>query len=500
MKKLLWIAIIFINAEMPAMAQVVYSEAEIMLQDAYVDALREMNIGRKESAKKKFEALLQKDNKNYAVCFQLSRISEEMDNPEAAMLYGKKAAEGDPENKWYQIYLAGLYAANNKFTEAGVVYRQLVENQPFDENLYYDYAYFLTQSKQYEKALKAYDAIERRVGTEEQVCREKHAIYLALGDNKRAAKELIRLCEAYPESVEFVRLLAGFYSAVGDPGGELSAYRRIAELDRNDTEAAAFLLRFEQQSAPQPGGTSDANFLTALGTMFQNPSMNIDVKVKEVIPYLEQLAQKEDPALGERLLSLGTMLEQTHPKDAKGFAVSADVLVHLGRDAEALEKYKQALLLNKNIYLVYEQAMLSALRLKNYDELLNLSDDCVERFPNQAAGVYLNGMALAAKQRDTDARAAFEQSLMMSSRDKGLQSDIHTAIGQLDLKKNAFEKAKIQFEQAVLLNPSGAALEGLGDALFKLGDTSAAVLKWKEAQKTGNASSEIERKIADKRI
>jgi hypothetical protein len=48
-----------------------------------------------------------------------------------------------------------------------------------------------------------------------------------------------------------------------------------------------------------------------------NPSLNIDVKIQELIPYVMELSDKKDTALGRALVDLIGQLVTTTPKRSK---------------------------------------------------------------------------------------------------------------------------------------------------------------------------------------
>jgi predicted Zn-dependent protease len=106
------------------------TEAEIKLQDKYIDAISKQQLGKPESAAALFQEVLDKNPKCDACAFQIARAQMVMGNTEKAMENIKKAVAIDGKNKWYKIFLADLYEKSGKDKEAALVYQGLTETEP----------------------------------------------------------------------------------------------------------------------------------------------------------------------------------------------------------------------------------------------------------------------------------------------------------------------------------------------------------------------------------
>jgi predicted negative regulator of RcsB-dependent stress response len=63
-----------------------------------------------------------------------------------------------------------------------------------------------------------------------------------------------------------------------------------------------------------------------------------------------------------------------------------------------------------------------------------------------------------------------------------------------------YKGAKAQLEKFMATADNGTILEHYGDIIYQLGDKDGALEYWKRAQKAGDASELIEKKIADKKL
>ncbi|MBK7409406.1 MAG: tetratricopeptide repeat protein [Saprospirales bacterium] len=267
------------------------SEKKIKEQELFIEANKFRLLGNLDKASELFQELLKKDRQNDAAAYELARIYTDQNNNREALNYAKQAAAIAPDNLWYQRFLADNYQRNNLFHEAALIYEQLVAKAPSDEYNYFKWAYYLVQDGQNEKALEVYNQLENRNGINEELSRRKHSLYLGIGDTKSAEKELVRLSEAFPGNTDFLHLLAGFYRQMNNSPAALATFKKILEIDPNDSKAY-----FAISSLETPGSDDDA-FLHSLEPIFQNPQVDLDDKIMQILPYAQKAAATDDQAL-----------------------------------------------------------------------------------------------------------------------------------------------------------------------------------------------------------
>jgi tetratricopeptide (TPR) repeat protein len=406
----------------------------------------------------------------------------------------------------------------------------LVEKIEFQEDLHNRLAYLWVRVAEPEKGLKVYEKMEKYLGVQEDVARKKYMIYTAKGEQKKALSELKKLSEYNPENVEYLLELAAFYENSGDKVAAKSVYQHVLTLDKNNTKATLALA-----SKTATAATSDIARLNDLKDIFSKKELNIDLKIKELIPFVNKVADKHEPQLTATCLELARIIEATHPNEAKSYALMGDLLQHNGQGSEALEKYEKCIALNANVFSVWEQRMYLYDQTEQYDQLLKVSEKVTDLFPNQATGFYYQGIAIARSHKLNDAFAPLEQALMMSSKKLPLKHDILLELGMAHNKAGRAEKSDKMFEDALKINPkspfalvkysialasrggstektrfmtaealkiTGNAdpmiLELYGDYLFKTGAKEEALKHWLLAKEKGNKAPSLEKKIKDK--
>lgn len=527
-----------ISAQVSNQGQAVrISEAEIQLQDKYLAAIGQQQIGKMEGAAKLFQEVLEKNPKCDACAFQLTRIYTTMGDNQKAIDFAKRALAIDANNKWYKMALAESFEKVGKDKDAAEIYKSLAESTVFDmdyrQEVYFRWAYCYVRTGEPNKALKVFEDLEKKIGVTEEITIKRVALFEATGDNKKAAAEFKKLADKYPQVIEYQHLAADYFLKMGDKNTAFELHQRVLKNDPNDSKSRLALASGQK---PAVGGGGDVAYLNSLKDLFKKPDIKIDDKIKTFLPYTYKIAEGKDKALAAVGLELAQIIEQAHPTEAKSYSLLGDMLYHNGKTVEAIEKYKKCTQINKSIYAVWEQMMYAQDELGLYDDLLKTSDQVVDLFPNQVTAFYFNGIANEKKGKLDEAITSLEQSVMMSSKKPPLKHDALVELGVTYSKSKSYDKADKAFEDALKLNNKSSlamikyanslqqrgaierakpmaeealkismetdpsVLELYGDYIFKSGNKEEAVKYWSKAKERGAKSSGLEKKITEKNL
>lgn len=522
--------LLILPALLPAQEDGRFSEKEIKSQELFIEANKYRLLGNQEKAIETFQEILKKDRQNHAAAFELARLFADRNNNSEALSLARQAATAQPDNAWYQRFLADMYQRSNMFKEAAAIYEQLTTQNPADEYNYLKWAYFLVQAGQTERALQVYNDLEARIGVNEELSRRKHSLYLGTGDSASAERELLRLCEAFPGNIDYLHLLAGFYRQTGNKDAERATLGKILAIEPNDSKAFFALTSIDN---PQSG---DAAFVQSLEPLFQNPQVALDEKIKPILPLVQKAAATNDEALAGELLRLASILDRVHPGQAKVCALNGDLLYLSGEKHKALERYKQAVELDETVFSVWEQLFRLAYETGDITSLDFFTEKAMEIFPNQAMVYYFNGVAHNLKDAPQDAIAALEQARMMSGRNNALKAQVlaqlgiaYQAAGDKAVSDQALQQALqlapenpgVECAQGWVLykrkdytlagqwfgkalqhggNQDPVTLERFGDLQYQLQSVDKAVEYWQKALDLGYSSPKLGKKIADRKL
>ena len=422
-------------------------EGHVETEKLFIEASREKILGNFENAVMLYKEVLKRDKRNHAAAYELARMYDVLDKDEKAMGTIKMAIALDKTNEWYRMFYGDILEKAKKDKEAAKIYAVLVDEDPNTEYYYHKWAFYLVRANESAKAIKVYDKLESKFGVTEETSSKKHRLYLALGKQNKATDELKKLCKFYPSTNEYKHMLAGHYKRIGEEENAKKVYQQILQNDPDDAQASIALVTKGSSSS------GDVGLLTSLKPIFKNSDVDIDVKIKEMIPYIKKVAATGDKKLADEAIELSKILVEIHPKNAKSYSVYGDLLNHSARPKEALSQYMHTLELDNSVFTVWEQVMYLNYELRDFDALLKNSEESLDLFPNQAKAYYLNGIANSEKGKFADAVNSFEQALMMSAKNPKMQFDIYGRLGEAYHYMKKYDRSEEFFEKALEINP-----------------------------------------------
>lgn len=540
------------------------TEAEVNLEAMFIDGLREKQLGNYDKAVTILEDFLEKSPSNGAAAYTLAQVYDTLGKEDKALEMGIKAVELDDSNSWYKIYLASLYQKHDQDKKAAELFESLVKQDPFNEDYYRQWAYHLVRAGEPNEAIKVYNELEKKLGVNEETSRQKHTLYVGMGDYKRAANEIQKLIDLSPKTTLYRHLLATFYEQINEKEKAREIYRDILAIDPDDARAKIAL-------AEEAKGNDDLLFLQSLKPVFENPSTNLDTKIKEVIPYLQELSNTQNEDLGNSLLALASILDDVHPGSAKVQSLMGDVLYYSGQQDKALEYYLKCLEIDETVWQVWEQTLYLLKEKGDFNELAKKAETALDIFPNQATAYNYYGVANNELGKAREALNAFQQALIMASKNQSLRFNILIETGKAYCQLNQYQKADNAFNEALTMSNRNAVallqychclsqrkdqldsameiaeeligvvqgdpdveaamaevhyqkeqyseavdwleraldhggsknpviLERYGDVLFKTGNQTEALEYWKKAQENGGHSSSLDRKVQEGKL
>lgn len=421
--------------------QTLVPEAEVKRQSQFLNAERERLLGRWDKALEAYKEIVFEFPDNDAAWYGLARTWSAKDDAVNAVNAIAQAVKLSPENQWYILYQADLYERNGRNRDALETYEAIVRKFPENPEYHEKLAYLALLNEDPRRALKALDKLESLRGITAKSTAQKHLIYKGLGDMKKAAEVYVKLVNAYPDNPDYRHQLADFYEQSGDS----AAARKVWE---------ETLLKFPDDplariSLAQATGGTDAQYLASVKPLFADPKVGIDAKIKDLMPFLARLESGKDPSLGARLTELGSILEKTHPDEAKAWSVSGDILYLSGNDAVALEKYKRCIQLNAGVFSVWRNTLTILESRKNFSEMMDIAEKALDLFPNQPEAYLMYGIAANRLNRFDEAIAQLNQAVLMTGNNASLRARVLECAGDAWLGKGNREKARDSYRKAL---------------------------------------------------
>lgn len=420
---------------------------QVTIERKLIDGKKYILLGDWEKAEALFRAVLQEDVQNSAANYELSRTLAATGRYNDALSAIQKAIRIEPTNEWYLLMEADIREKSGDLFATMEVYDRLIKLRPSQPHYYEMQISLCKKTGDMERLLRTLDQYEASIGLTESITRVRFESLDKLERKTEALAALDKLTLYNPYSIDYKFLAASYAIKIGQEDKARQYYQDVITLDPQNARAKLALASSEKEAG------DDIGYLQSISPVMTNPGIEIDIKVKELIPYLVSFSKNPDPALGGALAELTGQLVRTHPKEAKAFAIHGDVLSILGRRQEAIDAYLTSTSLNGSVYVVWEQLLSLLMSQRSYDDLIRQADAAMISFPNQAYILYAQGYAFYKEERYNDALDILNDALIMTGRNAGQKISIYNILGLVYDELGDLEKSSIAFESALSIDP-----------------------------------------------
>ena len=394
------------------------------VENLFFSALREKTIDNNAQAAQLFDKILVLDPKNDAALYELASIRRKENKLAEAQPLLERAVAIKPDNEWYWSSLAEIYEKGNEIDKLDNVFTQLIRLNPDRTDYYFDKAKAYVIQKRYDDALKVYDQIEQVAGNSDDLILARQKIYLQQGKLDKAAAGLEQMIASNPTQIKYYLLLAEIYT-------------------NNNANDKAFKV-LQQAKTVAPGNALvhlgladvyrgkkdiDASF-AELKIAFANPDLNIDQKIRIMLGYFPKFSEAKAKAGAlASALQLCKIIVDTHPNEAKAYALYGDMLVQSEKYPEAREAYTKSVALNAQIYETRDQLVRLDLAANDLDAAIRDGEAALTFFPNQSWMNFFVGSAYLQKKDYKKAVGYLKNAVSLEFQDKNLLSQGFSQLG-----------------------------------------------------------------------
>ncbi len=404
---------------------ITYTNEQLNLQAEFIDAFALKYKGENSKSIEAFQGILSQDQKYHPASFEVAKLYLDQKDNSEAIRYCLKAIKYDAGNRDYLQFLTERYIDAEEWGNAITQLEKLINLYPGERQFYGDLAYSQIKKGDSKKALVTLNQLEQLEGVDEYTSRKKFEIYKSWDDKKNAEKELLKLIETDPENIRFLNNLAYFYTQIKEEDKALEVYNKILNIDPDHTDSNLALMKKNGKE------NSAASYLLSLKPLILNPGIDIDSKIKELMPYVESTSPDMDMDKSSSLDNLLESLRNTHPKSPKAFALSADYYNRLKDEQNAIKLYEKTLSINDNIFSVWEQLLYTYLEIKDYNKLVSRSESAIDLFPNQTIAYILHAKGLKELGKKDEAMDILMEAKLIAGRNKTLLDQIEQLSNEL---------------------------------------------------------------------
>jgi tetratricopeptide (TPR) repeat protein len=467
------------------------TETDIKIEDRFVRVKLLTVEGKKSEAIKLLDSLRRESEPNASIFFELAKLHYQSGDINLTESNLKSAVKLAPDNEWIRMFEVNFDKDLGRFDEAIHVLNELSAGQP-KKLQYYDLLVALYIKKNnWDAAIKTIDTKEKNIGFSTNNILKKAEILDNAGRLDDAVKVLNILVNKYPSETKYLRLIANMLHSNDKIAATEPYLKKILEIDPSDDDAKFGLLLLSKTKI------SKDDYLNTLYPLIVNPDAPIDLKIKELIPYIQKHASTGDSILGVQLISLCDKLVIAHPNEAKAHAIYGDVLKNNQQLTAAIRQYEKTLTLNNKNFLVWEQLMYCLDESQNSARLLKVAEDAIDLFPNQAISYYFAGKTFVIQNDFKKALSFLDEANMVGAGNPNIESRVQLSYADIYFRKKDYRKARESAEKALLISDgkNADAMEMTGDIYKENNDIKNAAAAWQQALKLGGSKSRLLHKL-----
>lgn len=426
------------------------NKAEVAkLERILIDAEKAKAIEDWEEAIARYKEVIALSPVNSNAHYQLAQIYKAQNKINEAELEAAQAVKLDNTNRWYLETLAEIYLTQGKGKEAEVAFRTLIEKFPNNPEYYLNLGFLYSKVGQLENAIKVYDQFEKNFGLDEQVVGEKKNLYIRMGKFNEAVTEVEKLIDAFPGEVEYLLMEAELYRAKKMKDKAIEIYNKVLAIEPDNPYAQLGLAEFGMATG------SDVQKKESVTDIFKNPKVGIDTKVSILlISYIQM--NSEDSSKRKEAIELSNILTAVHPTEPKAFAVQGDLYFLDNQLDNALVAYKKALAINKDVFQVWQQVMAIYNQKRDWNNVIEVSTEAMELFPNQAVIYLFRGGAEMQLKDYEKALKTFGRGEKMSASNEKLHAQFFANLGDAYHSLNRSAESDSAYDKSLRLDPENA--------------------------------------------
>lgn len=408
------------------------SEADIQIQDAFVAAHIEAVSGHPEKGVRILDSLARANRKSASIFFESGMMYADMKSFDQAEDRMKKALEIEPQNKWYHERLADVYLKQKNYNNAIIHYLKVLDLD-------------LKNPKIYDKLLDLYDITNDQAGALSVL--EKRNLHYGFstfgqlkkaewlersGEFEQALTAVDQLLVKHSQNTEYLKYAARIALNGNLKERAVKYCKQILQIDPGNADAQVILISAGNTPIDKSG------FLLSLMPLIENKDIPAETKIKEILPLVEEHAEKGTVEYLPALLKVCESMANTHPKDARAQAVFGDVLMNNGQTEQAVRQFRAVISLDTRNFAVWEQLMTGLEMLNDMESLRDISLKAMDYFPNQAISYYHFAHAEIAAGKYANASSTLDEAELIAGKNSNI------------LSRTQFLRAKIAFQSGNL--------------------------------------------------
>ena len=363
----------------------------------------------------------------------------------------RRAVGFQPENWWYNLHLINTLVEGRNLTDAINTVLALQQHHPYNEDVYIMLASLYTQTGQFDKAIDAYNQLERIIGTSEALSVEKLRLFIMSGRPDEAINEIYQLIEQFPAQTRYRVLLGDIYMEQGETERALEIFRQVL-IDDPQNPFVYLSLSEYYISASEPDNAREL-IVKALKSTY----LELNVKMEILGQYIDFLLT--DDRKIDDVEDLFKLLIEYYPLEERVHIFYALFLQKHERNADMNVVLETITIINPQNEYAWFQLIENYFFEENHEKVLDIATRAIAQNPETAGFYFYQSLMYEQLGKYEDARAAILKAISLlkedDERNRMALSSFYSVLGDILYRRfDKVDEAFAAYEEAIRLNPN----------------------------------------------
>jgi len=391
-------------------------------QYALIEAVKQKNLGNIPGAIELYTMVI-KENDSVAIAYyELGSLYLAVNEQERAESNFKKAYKLDPQNEWFINGFIDILVIREKYDEAEELVGKIVALNENKLDYYFKQANIFFLSGKSRKAIKSLNKIEKKYGVSDKIILLKANVYEKEEKFKLARKEIEKLMEYFPESLQFLVVAAELALKNKDEDLASKYYTEVLELDSANIYALTNLTDYYREKKDHKKS------LYYLEKSFNSQYIEYKRKMAILTYYLtDQFFMQNYKAELDGLIKA---VINKHPAEEEIKLYAVDFYIQQRKYKDAFETIKPLLENKGRAYELWRQGILLANALSENDDLLYIANQAWALFPDSSEVLYFKGIAEYENEQYKEVIKSYTNPLLSEHENKALVIQTNTILAE----------------------------------------------------------------------
>ncbi len=354
-------------------------------QYALIEAVKQKNLGNLPGAMELYRMVIEENDSVAVAHYELGTLLAMTGKSKEAINHLVRANDLNPDNKWFFESYIDVLLMNKEYKASVKLLKQRIRESPENIDHLYKLAnvYFLEGKAK--RAIKTLVRIEDHYGISDKITMLKANIYEKEKEYLKARREVEKLIEVFPESIEFHVVAAELALKNDNTDVAADLYEEVFELDSLNIYALTNLTDYYRQKEAY------SKSLYYLERSFRSEAIPYEKKMAILSFYLSDEYFFKNFSR-ELSYLINTMLEM-YPDKKEIHLFGTDFFIQHNQYGNALDALIPVLEQGEKKYEIWKQGILLANATGRKEDMLRITTKAFRLFPDSAEIIYYKGIA-----------------------------------------------------------------------------------------------------------